>query len=326
MTTVDNNPIPTFYVREETTAGPLFFYPRPAVLHQPDRSWARDTRDITWTDARGAHAEERGGYLITLDYTPTLVATWPTSPTVSHYRHKPEEDMSPLARTLVSADPGMFPPRIEKADWEGRCEWGRDSDCTDCSWHQVRSGIYERVMTEAGTRSHTYDVSGLAELDICQPDPDPDAGYKLDSPSLAAFYPRPAHHQFPGVVDLDLEMVAGPVRKVLAELGVRPATFYVWQQKREISVSVEIVYDETLPWRRAEGRRKAIRELNQQRERAATVATTWRGEVKVPATVHGATKAEALANREQLIGELGAKLVPPHTVACSACKGFGYVR
>jgi hypothetical protein len=321
---MDQKPIPTYYVLQETTAGPLYFWPMPAVRQAHLSHW--EHRSATWTDDDGNPAEVRNGYVITRTLTSQLVMSWPESPTVSHYERKPETDMSPVARTLAAADPAAYPLTITKADWEGRCEYGPDSGCNDCTWHKIRDGLYRRVMTDPAIRSHEFDVSGLEQLDITRPDPNPELEWKLDSPSLAAFYPRPAWHQFPGYLAGPLDEVATEARKRLAELGADVSSFFVFDSDRRISVTVSIPWDVPMPWEKVKGRSQKVHELNRSRQLAATQAMRWHAEVVVPRTVRGETKVDAMAAAGRLINDLVAKLVPPHTVACEKCKGYGYVR
>ena len=316
--------IPTYYVREETTAGPLYFYPIPAVRQDEFDNLPR--RELTWFDEEGNRASQRGHYVVTTTQASTLTAFWPERPKLSHYRRKAEAHLSPVARTLVAADPEAYPERLERADWEGRCEYGPDSDCMDCTWHVVRNGIYERVMTEPSTGQQDYDVSGLDQLDLYQPDPDPEREWRLSSPSLAAFYPRPAHHQFPGELPVQLSEVGSAVRRQLEEIGADVERFYEFDSERKISVWVNIHWDETLPWEPVKSRSQKARELNFSRRVASEQLTTWHREARVPRFVTGANKAEALARWSAKLEELVAKLVPPHTVACEKCKGLGYVR
>lgn len=320
-----DRPIPTYYVHEETTAGSLYFWPIPAVRQSHmDLGYHRE---ITWLDDRGDVAAERGGYLITETRTETLTATWRESPTISHYRRKSEDELSPVARMLVSRDAGPreFPERIERSEWEGRCEWGPDSDCTDCMWHQVRGGIYERVMGEPAVRQHEYDLSGLEELDLTEPDPAPDREWILASPSLAAFYPQPAHHQFPGQLSGMFGDIAEAVKAAAGELGI-PVEVKVYGNIRDISVSASIVWDQDLPYREVPGRSRKAREENAKRRRSSRIAQSWYRSVKPSDLVAGATKAEALAKRDAIVARYVAELIPPHMVACEKCRGLGYIR
>jgi hypothetical protein len=325
---MDQRPIPTYYVREETTAGPLYFWPISAVDRAQLDTWQR--KGLVWYDEEGTQAEVRGGYVITVAHTPTLTAMWPERPRVSHYARKPEADMSPVARTLAAADPATYPAELPRGEWEGRCEYGPDSDCYDCTWHKVRDGLYQKVMTEPGIGQQTFDVSGLDELDIYQVDPAPELAWTLDSPSLAAFYPRPAHHQFPGHLDgVELfRAVASAAKAALSELGI-PFNVYDYDDRNlKLSALVDIPWDESLPYNPIKpGRSQKAKEANHSRKVRSVLAMKWAsGDVLVPRRIAGATKAEAVSRRAELLDELVSRLVPPHSVACEKCKGTGYVR
>lgn len=323
MTTVDNRPIPNYFVREETTAGPLYFYPMPAV-RQTD--YFPIVADVTWWHDDGSQAEVREGYVITTSPTGHLLAMWPERPKLSHYLRKAEADLSPVGRTLVAADPNAYPETISKAEWRSRCEYGPDSDCGDCTWHNVRDGLYQRVMNEPSTGQEEFDVSGLEQLDIHVPDPAPDREWRLSSPSLAAFYPRPAHHQFPGELPVSLSEVGAATRAALAEINADVESFYEWEHERKISITVNINWDQALPWEPVKGKSQKARELNYSRRRASQRLTTWHREMKVPQFVSGVSKADALENWTHRLEAMVTSLVPPHTVACPRCKGLGYVR
>lgn len=315
--------IPSFYVREETVAGPLYFWPLPAVRqsrHDPVRT------GVAWFDDDGNQAEVRGGYVVTQVQTSALTAMWPESPKLSGYRRKVPEDRSPIAEQLWSAAPGEYPYELTRDEWNRRCEnTDGDGGCGTCSWCAIRSGMYERVMTEPTTGQRDYDVSGLEQLDIHEPDPAPDRTWQLDSPSLAGFYPRPAHHQFPGQLSGVFDDIAEAVKAAAGELGI-PVEVKAYSNIRSISVTANIVWDQDLPYREIPRRTKAAREENAKRRQAAHVAVRWYRTDSPSDLVTGASKADALRRRDEVVAKYVAKLLPPHTVACDKCRGLGYVR
>jgi hypothetical protein len=315
------NPIPDFYVREETTAGPLYFWPLPAVRR--NHFDLGTTRDIVWLDDDGNVAERRGGYLITRALTAELIATWTEPPKLDHYRRKADDQLGEIARATAAVQ--SLPATLTPAEYRGGCKDDDNVRCEDCMWCSLTREVYERVMGEPTPRQHAYPVRGLTELDIYQADPAPGRGWRLLSPGLAAFYPQPAHHQFPGELDGVFAEVAEAVKAAAGELGI-PVEVNVWNHSGEIGVSANIPWDEPLPRTIVKGRSKRARELNAERLRAATIAQRWHRTTKVPNRVAGTSKADALAKRDELVATLVAKLVPPHTVACDKCRGFGYVR
>lgn len=320
MTTVDSRPIPNYYVREETTAGPLYFYPMPAVRQSHNPLWPH--HDVTWWHDDGTQAEVRGDYVITTSPAEHLTAMWPEHPKVDHYELKPLDEMTDIGRTLAT-NPGAFPEVLTPEGRREKCECEDEGTCT---WCQVRDDMYRRVMTEPTTGQREYNVSHLEQLDAYQPDPAPDREWRLASPSLAAFYPRPAHHQFPGEMSVTVAEVAYAVREALAGIGADVESFHEWEHSRTVSVTVNIAWDQELPWTPVKGKGQKAREMTYSRRLAAKRLTTWHREVKVPMFVTGESKADALANWTARLNEMVNEMVPPHTVACEKCKGLGYVR
>jgi hypothetical protein len=317
------DPIPTYYVHEETTAGPLYFYPLPAVRGDFDNY---ERHNVTWLGTNGEQAARRGGYVVTTMPAAVLTATWPKRPTVDHYELKVLDDMTPIGRQLA-ANPADYPGVLTREEWRDRCTCDHSDSC---DWCIVREGMYRRVMTEPAMAHREYDVSGLTELDIYQADPAPELAWTLASPSLAAFYPMPAWHQFPGHLggsELHAE-VAVAAKAALGELGV-PFNFYDYDTGAlKLSAFADIPWDTPLPYEPIKpARTQKAREANYTRCVRSVQAMKWSsGDVRVPRRIAGATKAEALATRGRLLNELVAKLVPPHSVACSSCKGLGYIR
>jgi hypothetical protein len=108
---VDTRPIPNYFVREDTLAGPLYFWPMPAVRQSLFDDWRH--RETTWLDDDGNPATVRGGYLITDRLTRTVTAQWPEPPHVDHYRRKAE--LSPVGCTLVEELVGKLVPAHSRA-------------------------------------------------------------------------------------------------------------------------------------------------------------------------------------------------------------------
>ena len=51
---------------------------------------------------------------------------------------------------------------------------------------------------------------------------------------------------------------------------------------------------------------------------------SWHAEIKIPGHIGGQTKSEAVTHLNELVESVLAALVPPHTTACSHCKGLGF--
>lgn len=313
----DPKPIPAWYTREETPEGPLYFYPLPAV---EESYWRTNGRDSwTWTDVDGNPVEARGEYLVSRAATSQLTATWPVSAKVIHYQLKAVDELSDIGRVLAR-DPIAFPGVLTPEEWR---ELRVDDEVSGAA---VRSGMYEAIRGEPTTGRRTFDVSHLEQLDVDAPDPAPELTWTLESPAMAALYPRRAHHLFPGYLTGVFDTVAERVKAAAGETGLAGISVKAYEHDHSITVSADIPWDVPKRWEPVKGWSEKARELTSTRRRKATVGFHWYESVKIRRTVAGGIKAEALADLERVAVEYVAVLIPPITEVCGHCSGRGYIR
>lgn len=319
--------IPSYYTREDTLAGPLYFYPRPAVTQQAEHPWSPPRRQITWSATRpgGAVAvDERGSYLVTTQPVDVFVANWEESRGVSHYEIKPEDKLSAIARQLMAS--GEYPATLTPDGWHQRCEYPEgDGECGECAWCEIRRSMYSPVHNPPSVRTSKHRVTHLLELPVAA-DPYPNWSWTMDNPALASFYPSQAARLFPGYTTGVRDAVLIRVRKVMADLALPETTVHDWSHSNEVSVSCQLPWDRPREWTALKGRRDKIREINTRRRREAFFGAHWRQTVKVADRLTGESKSDAMARLDSVVQSYVDKLVPPHTEVCGTCSGRGYTK
>lgn len=316
------NTIPRWYVREDTIAGELYFYPVPAVTETDGfNEWTR--RSVTWSSVGAGllpvEVEERGGYLVTREAVRSIAAQWPAPAKVGHYALRAPGDLDPIAASFADRVPEVV--TIEEYR-RVRCEYG--TDCGECTWCSFRGKLYKPVSVAPSTRSATFDLSHLEEL-ANTPDPHPERSWKLDSPPLAALYPERAAHLFPGYTTGVFAETAAATQEAMNALGIPRAEVNVWRHSMEVSVTCKIPWDVPREWVEAKGRGRATRQTNRERQDKALFGIPWRESIKINDRVAGVTKADAVEKMMARVAQNVAALVPPHTKVCGNCSGHGYI-
>lgn len=312
--------IPKWYVREDTLAGPLYFYPRPAVTERVEHSWDRP-KEYSWSSQDG-EVDERGAYLVTRQPVREFMASWERRPEIDHYALKPRGALRGVAEAIVNS--GIYLERLTPDQWRDRCESDGERRCGECTWCASSVELYAAIRAEPVQASEVFDVTHLVEL-ATTPDPHPDYTWTLDSPPLAAMYPARAAHQFPGYTTGLFEATADAAKVAMAELGLPEATVNAFNHGQEVSVTCKIPWDEPRSWKPFKGGSQKVREMNRERRSKALYGVSWRESIKIHDRVGGQTKEEAVAKLHERVKEHLRKLIPPHVKACGQCSGRGYV-
>lgn len=310
---------PRWYLKSETPAGVRYFYPLP----KSRAPWSG--RDAWWTDERDNPLVVRGNALVALEPILDAVEHWHQEPQTAGWTIKEPDEIHPhllpLARTEV------YPVALSTDEFNQRVAESHDSD----AMLSVLNDLYDRVMTEPHEATHRYGMARLEEMPG-EPDPDPSLEWHLDQPLTGGFYGPLVAHLFPGWISGDhlQSIVASAAEQRYKELGLVHIGIgngvHSFTHNRQVSVSAVLAFDQVLPYQTVKGRSTRAREYNAERQREATYGAHWRAEITIPREVHGATKADALANLERLVEDYLGKLMPPHTVVCSNCRGRGYLR
>jgi len=311
-----------WYVREDTVAGPLFFYPAQRV-DEDKWSSARSFEGLdryTWTTADGAPVEVNGNYLVSTKPTPRLVATWTPHAGISHYARKPLEEIRHAAvRAMAENSPEVLMPEGDRE----ACHYG--GACGECAWCLVRRDAYEVVRETPEPKTRIFNVEGLTELPAT-PEPAPEWTWHLDSPQLAAVYPRRAAHLFPGYLTGIHQRVGETVKSVMAALGLPDTSVNVFAHELSVSVACSLPWDEPRQWEPVKGQSRRARETNRGRDRKARIGVHWHERMTINDRLAASSKTAALDKVTETVAQYVDKLVPPHTEVCGHCSGRGYTR
>jgi hypothetical protein len=310
--------IPKWYVREDTLAGPLYFYPRPAVTERMEHAWDRP-KEYRWS-SQDSVVDVRGAYLVTQQPVSEFMASWDKRPEVDHYELRAMASLDSLVRSLAERAPAIA--SVEQYTRE-LCEY--DSNCGECTWCSFRSKLYEPVYASPVVETEVFDVTNLVEL-ATTPDPHPDYSWTLDSPPLAAMYPDRASHQFPGYTTGLFALTAAAVQDEMNRLDLPRVEVNAWRHSMEVSTSCRIPWDVPREWTAIQRRSQEARRLNRERQDAALFGMRWHQTLKINDRVAGETKEAAVARLLEKVAENVALLVPPHTEACGTCSGMGYTK
>lgn len=309
---------PRWYLRTETPVGTRYFYPLPQS--KAGGSWAR-VGGIGWVDDEGNPLTVSGMALVSDRPVRIAVEGWTTQPSTTGWELLEPVDVPAHLRGAVEL--GAYRQSLTPQEFE---VMARDDEARD-----MLTTIYRRTVSDPIEHAQGHDLTGLVEMPG-DPDPAPPIPWNLDQPLTGGFYGPLVAHLFPGWLDPAWlhERVGELAREQFRELGLIASGIgdgvHVWTHNAEVAVSAAIPWDEPLPYQVMRGSGAKAREINGKRHRDAVIGTTWHHTEKINQPVHGATKAEALANLERKAREITVRLMPPHTEACSRCHGRGYTK
>ncbi len=181
---------------------------------------------------------------------------------------------------------------------------------------ELRYGLYDAVQVDVPVAPIIYDVSAMVEMPG-EPDPRPGIGWE-PSKAHVLVYGATVGHLLPGVLTGVRAEVGA---RIEAQFGDRHKVYT--HDSSKISVHLSFDYDVPVFTTRQNTSRATGKPLRGTTK--VRIKVTSMVDIHPPWTIEAPTKAEAVAKLDALCAEYVDLLNSYQPVACSHCKGNGYV-
>lgn len=283
----DTDLLPRWCVHEDTPAGPRWYYPLGDI---PTRA---DIITTLVSDQPGRVTVDTDRKLIAADHKLTTV-TWTGRPTSRTLGYELNDPATASERYPASVTPQQFAALAEVDE--------------ELTWR-----LYHRITEDRPGEQHTADFTHHQVL----------TGGGLDQHTDHRWFNGAGHELFAPFGHLRPGQLHGVWDYIAHALRPLPHVKNVYTNGTEISVYLSLPWDEPQTWWR--DRYGVSGKKLRGQEKAVSTHVDKRLELRPPRVIFAENKAAAVAELDRIVAELVGQVRGMNVVACSSCKGNGYI-